>query len=295
MSRRKRGHDTDHEVENAERWLLTYADMITLLLALFIVLFAVSTINSKKFLALALGLREAFNPSPGVLPSSNGVLANASLVPTTGVQQAPGNGLVKPVPANPQATSSSPTSSTATSSSPTSSTAAPVTPTGSQTSSTAGAQQELAGIAQQLNRALVAQGLQSTVTTTITSQGLVVQILGDHVFYATDVASLNATGNAVVDTVAAILRSYPNPLEVEGFTDNAPIYGGPYATNMQLSAERAVNVAVRLYKVDGIPESRVAVVGNGPNDPVAPNTTPANMAANRRVDIVILAPGQSLP
>jgi flagellar motor protein MotB len=84
VSRRKRGHDADHEVENAERWLLTYADMITLLLALFIVLFAVSTINSKKFLALALGLREAFNPSPGLLPSSNGVLANASLVPTAG-------------------------------------------------------------------------------------------------------------------------------------------------------------------------------------------------------------------
>ena len=60
------------EVENSERWLLTYADMITLLLALFIVLFAVSTINTKKFEALALGFKQSFSPNPGVLPSSNG-------------------------------------------------------------------------------------------------------------------------------------------------------------------------------------------------------------------------------
>src|SRR5580700_10665286 len=72
------------EVENSERWLLTYADMITLLLALFIVLFAISTISQKKFLALALGLRQTFNPNPGVLTGGNGVLNNASVAPTAG-------------------------------------------------------------------------------------------------------------------------------------------------------------------------------------------------------------------
>jgi len=289
VSRRRPSAAGDHEVENAERWLLTYADMITLLLALFIVLFAVSTVNAKKFLALALGFREAFNPSPGVLPSSNGVLSNASLVPTSGVAEAPGNGLVKPVPTNPAAKTTTPTSSTAT---PTST----ATPAGTATNSTSSAgQQQLAGIQAQLNQALAAKGLDATVTTTITTQGLVVQILGDHVFYATDVAALNDTGNEVVDTVASVLVNDPNNVEVEGFTDDAPIYGGPYTTNMQLSAERAVNVAVRMMDVDGIPQQRLAVVGNGPNDPVAPNTTPANMAANRRVDIVILAPGQNLP
>src|SRR5271170_2172143 len=80
------------EVENSERWLLTYADMITLLLALFIVLFAVSTINSKKFEALALGFKQSFSPNPGVLPSSNGVEQYDSLTPTAGprqVQQTP--------------------------------------------------------------------------------------------------------------------------------------------------------------------------------------------------------------
>src|ERR1700683_1825398 len=75
------------ELENSERWLLTYADMITLLLALFIVLFAVSTINTKKFEALALGLQKSFSPNPGVLPSSNGVEQYDSLPPTAGPRQ----------------------------------------------------------------------------------------------------------------------------------------------------------------------------------------------------------------
>src|SRR5271154_7322961 len=76
-----------HEAANEERWLLTYADMITLLLALFIVLFAVSTISTKKFEALALGFKQSFSPNPGVLPSSNGVEQYDSLTPTAGPRQ----------------------------------------------------------------------------------------------------------------------------------------------------------------------------------------------------------------
>ena len=82
MTRRRHAvdaHEAEHE--NGERWLLTYSDMITLLLALFIVLFAASSINSKKFIALATGFRQAFNPNPGILSASNGLLANASLAP----------------------------------------------------------------------------------------------------------------------------------------------------------------------------------------------------------------------
>lgn len=281
MSRRRHAPE-DHEVENAERWLLTYADMITLLLALFIVLFAVSSINSKKFLALALGFQQTFNPNPGILPSSNGVLQNASLVPTSGKVTGPSTAMTTTTTTAPNPPTNSVPSD------------APSTITSSPTASAHGPQ-PLAAIQSQINQALAAKGLDATATTSVSSQGLVIQILGDHVFYATDVASLNSTGNLVVDTVASVLATDSNNIEVEGFTDDAPILGGPYTSNMQLSAERATNVAVRLYRVDGIALSRLAVVGNGPNDPVAPNTSPANMAKNRRVDIVILAPGQNQP
>ena len=272
MTRRKHGagaHEEGHE--NAERWLLTYSDMITLLLALFIVLFAASSINAKKFLALAMGFRQTFNPNPGILPASNGLLANASLAPTAGKQIAPQMAIKSVSPA--------PTTTT-------------TTPTG--TAANAG-QQPLATIAAQINHALAAKGLQAAATTTVTEQGLVVQVLSDHVFYASDVATLNATGNAVVDTIAGVLKTDTNVVDVEGFTDDQPIIGGPYTTNTELSAERAVNVVVRLYKVDGIAESRLAAVGYGSTHPVVPNTSPANMAKNRRIDIVILGPGHQQP
>jgi len=268
-ARRRHVEQVEEGESNGERWLLTYADMITLLLALFIVLFAVSTINSKKFLALAAGFQEAFNPNPGILPASNGLLANASVAPTTGSQAATNIAL----------------NTTATT---------PTTTTPPSRTATAG-QQPLTTIEAKINQALAAKGLQQDASTAITQEGLVVQVLSDHVFYATDVANLNVTGNDVVDTIASVLRTDTNDIDVEGYTDNAPIYGGPYTTNMELSAERAVNVVVRLYKVDGIHESRLASIGYGSTHPLVPNTTPANMAQNRRVDVVVLAPGQAQP
>ena len=260
-------------MHNGERWLLTYADMITLLLALFIVLFAVSTINTKKFLAVAAGFQQAFNPHPGILPASNGVLSNVSATPAAGVHQSTNIAL--------------PTSTNSTNSQSTSGTVTP--PKGLP------GQLPLAVIKAQIEKALAAKHLQQDATATITQEGLVVEVLSDHVFYATDVATLNATGNEVVDTIAGVLRTDTNDIDVEGYTDNAPIYGGPYTTNTQLSAERAVNVVVRLYKVDGITQSRLAAIGYGSTHPIVPNTTPANMAQNRRVDVVILAPGQPQP
>ena len=279
MTKRKHAADAHEEGhENSERWLLTYSDMITLLLALFIVLFAASTISAKKFLALAMGFRQTFNPSPGILPSSNGLLQNASLTATAGAKQAP-EIAIKPMP----------TTTTTT-------TTPPPTPSNTATNSAGSkGQQSLATIAAQINQALTAKGLQQAATTTVTQQGLVVQVLTDHVFFASDVASLNSTGNAVVDTIASVLRTDTNVVDVEGFTDNQPIIGGPYATNTELSAERAVNVVVRLYKVDGVAQSRLAAVGYGSAHPAVPNTSPANMAKNRRIDIVILGPGHLQP
>lgn len=279
-ARRRHVEEAEHAEGNGERWLLTYADMITLLLALFIVLFAVSTINSKKFLALAAGFQQAFNPNPGILPSSNGLLANASLAPTTGVKVAPSIA-IKTIPNATTTPTTTRPNATATTTTP--------------ASAGAPGQQPLAKIQAEVNQALAAKGLQQDASTAITQEGLVVQILSDHVFYATDVANLNATGNEVVDTIASVLRTDTNDVDVEGYTDNAPIFGGPYTTNMELSAERAVNVVVRLYKVDGLTESRLASIGYGSTHPLVPNTTPSNMAENRRVDVVILAPGQAQP
>lgn len=270
MTRRRQRHapGEDHEEGNSERWLLTYSDMITLLLALFIVLFAVSTINQKKFLALALGLKQSFNPNPGVLTSSNGMLDQPSVIPTAGSVQS----LARPS-LSLRSLGSSPKP----------------TPQPSHTATTA-TTKALQQVEAEINAALAAKGLQSTVTMTMQTRGLVVQVLADKVFFATDSAQLGPVGNEVVDTIASVLRTDTYSVEVEGYTDNQPITGGKYTSNEELSAVRAVNVVLRLSNIDGLDPSRLAATGFGDTHPLVPNTSPANMARNRRIDVVVLAP-----
>jgi chemotaxis protein MotB len=258
------------ELENSERWLLTYADMITLLLALFIVLFAVSTINTKKFEALALGLQKSFSPNPGVLPSSNGVEQYDSLTPTAGPRQ------IQQTPSI-----ATPTKQAAT--------------TASVSSLSASAEGQLTSVDQKITKALAVKGLQSTFSTSLQSRGLVVQVLTNQVFFATDSADLGPQGDTVVDTIASVLRTTSNEIDVEGYTDNEPITGGPYATNEELSAARAASVVVRLTVQDGLDPDRLAATGFGDSRPVVPNDTPAHRALNRRIDFVVLAPGATQP
>jgi chemotaxis protein MotB len=274
---RRAHHEEPEEAEGGmERWLLTYADMITLLLALFVVLFALSTISTKKFTALATALRNTFSGHTTVVKNDTGLLEHNSLVDHSG--QVPG---IHPEQAGQNTAASSGVTTT------TSATGQP--PQGSQSLSTINAQ---------LNQALSAAGLGGDVSITQTSptpttSELVVQILSDQVFYANDSASLGATGDKVVDTIASVLQTDTNNAAIQGYTDNAPIYGGPYATNWELSAERAVHVVERLTTVDNINPDRLEAVGFGQTRPAVPNTSPANMAENRRVDVVILAPGES--
>jgi chemotaxis protein MotB len=258
------------EAANEERWLLTYADMITLLLALFIVLFAVSTISSKKFEALALGFKESFAPNPGVLPSSNGVMQYDSLTPTAGPRQ---------VQQHPQIAAPTKQVSSTT-----------------QTSALTGSQEsQLQSINQQIQKAAAAAKLQGVLSTSLSTRGLVVQVLTDKVFFASDSADLGPEGDAVVDTVASVVRTVTNDIDVGGYTDDQPITGGPYSSNEELSAVRAASVATRLIQNDGFDPDRVVATGFGDTHPLVPNDNPADRALNRRIDIVILAAGASQP
>lgn len=243
-----------------ERWLLTYADMITLLLALFVILFAISVVNGKKFIAFEQGLGEAFNTTPvhstqssGVLPKQNSLISHPSVTTTT----------IAPT------TSTTPESSTG-----------------------------LGQIASQLNQALAAAGLSQYATTSVYKSSVVVQMLADKTYFALDSATLGTVGDQVVDTIAGVLRGVPNDVRVQGYTDNQPITGGPYRSNWELSAARAANVVERLATTDGITKNRLSAAGFGTTRPVVPNTSATNQAENRRVDVVVLtahAPASATP
>ncbi|MDA8117257.1 MAG: OmpA family protein [Actinomycetota bacterium] len=251
-ARLRRHHE---EAENSERWLLTYSDMITLLLALFVVLFSMSSINLKKYLEFKTGIVQSFasDSQHSILPKSSGLLPQVSLFARPTAMLGPSlASLVRSASA----------------------------PNSAEASST---------LASQIRAALASHGVAASAQVFVTSRGVVVRILSDHVFFATDSASLEASGNAVVDAVASVIAPLPNDISIEGYTDNQPIVGGPYSSNFELSAMRAVDVLLRLEKVDGISANRLSATGYGETHPVVPNTTPANMAENRRVDIVILS------
>lgn len=262
--RRRPAEPDDSHAPGMERWLLTYADMITLLLALFIVLFALSTINVKKFEAFRSGVVTAFSHHTNpITKAGTGLLHQTSLVAHPGQVMPPS-----------ASQASSPGAST------------PATP-GQPVPA------PLPQIQAQLTQALASQGLTQNASIALERRGLVVHVLADKAFYATDSAALGPAGARVVDTIAGVLSQYTNSIAVEGYTDNEPIYGGPYTSNWQLSSMRAVNVLLRLVRIDHLAYQRFSAIGYASNYPLAPNTTPANRALNRRVDVVVLAPGKT--
>jgi chemotaxis protein MotB len=102
-------------------------------------------------------------------------------------------------------------------------------------------------------------------------------------------------GQQVLQSVASVLSQDTFDLNVEGYTDDAAITGGPWSTNEELSAVRAVNVELLLENPGGINPDRLSATGFGSTHPVAPNDTPAHMSLNRRIDIVVLSPTTSQP
>jgi len=281
MSRR-RVHHEEEEHENAERWLVSYADMITLLAALFIVLFAMSRIDLAKFQKFAHALNSSLG-SGSAATAKPSILDGSGDKPTQG-----GTGMLDGTSASSQTQSSS--------------AAATDTPNPDQTfdqsindklsatSATGKERQALTAIQEQLTQSLAAAGLANDVTFRLDDRGLVVQIVTDHVLFGSGSASLQSEGAAILNGLAAPLAAQSHRVEVDGYTDSQPIRaGGTYASNDALSFARATSVLRHLVDANGFSGSRISAVGWGEQNPVAPNENAAGRAKNRRVEIVILA------
>jgi chemotaxis protein MotB len=154
---------------------------------------------------------------------------------------------------------------------------------------------QLAAIEAQLSAALRAEGLLGDVSLSINSSGLVEGLVADTTFFTTNSADLSTVGQQIVDTSSAVLKNYPNAIEVAGYTDDQPITGGPYANNWELSAARATTVVIRMTGTDGVNPGQVVLLGYGQYHPLVPNTTPAAQAQNRRVNIVVSPSAKFVP
>lgn len=253
------------EVESEERWLLTYADMITLLMALFMVLFSITSVNKAKLEVLSKTLQEAF--SGKVLPGGE-ALENTGADPQEHKPPSP----TPPIPAI----------------------TAVVGTKQEQDASKAKAkeQEDFKRLKQQIDSYAKQKGLQNQVQTVIAQRGLVIRLLTDRVLFDSGAAALKPQAAPVLGEVADIIaKEAHHQVMVEGHTDNVPIHDSVFPTNWELSTARASRV-VRFLISGGVVQGRLSAGGYAALHPISTNTTAAGRSRNRRVEIVLLRSGQ---
>jgi chemotaxis protein MotB len=259
--RRRRHSDGGHESE--ERWLLTYADMITLLLALFVVLFSISSVNISKLQTLQEALRDAF--SGKVLSGGQAILQTSNDAAVRSVQSgAP----VSIVPSTPTV-------------------GRPATVSARQALAARREQDELQQLKRMLDAFAAKHGYADHVQTVVARRGLIVRLLTDHVLFDSGLAQLKPQGLPLLAEVGNLLNvDRHHAILVEGHTDDVPISTSAYASNWELSTARATQVVRYLIGHD-VAEQRFGAAGYADLHPIASNATAAGRARNRRVEIVL--------
>lgn len=275
---RRRGHGAEHESE--ERWLLTYADMITLLMALFMVLFSISSVNISKYQTLQKSLKAAF--SGHILPggtsvANQGSTANHAQSPTTSELQA-----LEPVATEGSSSLQNSTAhnlSTATSTN-AAAAAAKVAAANRQAS-------EFARIKAELEAYAKAHGFSKSVKVAIERRGLVIRVLTDSLLFASGQDALEGRAFGLLTEISSLLNvDQTHPISVEGNTDDVPIHSSQFPSNWELSTARASTVVQYLIE-HGVGANRLTASGNAEQRPIDSNATPAGRARNRRVEIVM--------
>jgi chemotaxis protein MotB len=251
VARRKHVEDD----ENTDRWLLTYSDLITLLLAFFVVMYSMSRIDAKKFGKMSEHLQGAFHSgedkgraSAGESDMGSGVLRIGRLK-TAALHLRSSLGTSKDrVSMGGQGI--------------------PVAPADS-----------VAG----------QSGFSATepFSVEINERGLVIHVV-EAALFESGQATLKPEALAVLDTIAKEIMSLPNQIRVEGHTDDRPIATTRFPSNWELSSARATSVVRYLIEKHKLPPDRLSALGFGEFRPLAANTSDENRAKNRRVDIVIL-------
>lgn len=262
MARKKRAE----EHENHERWLVSYADFITLLFAFFVVMYSISSVNEGKYRVLSDALVAAFRaPAKSLDPVQVGKLAKS---PSSSMIDLPYEYRQKLQEAggNEQQVG------------------------GRASQAASAALGEIRGAVQRAMRSLIDQDMVRVRQ----GKGLLEIELNASILFPSGSAALNESALPVLRRVAEILRHYPNPVQVEGHTDNLPIRSLVYPSNWELSASRSASV-VQLFTQYGIDPARMAAVGYGEYRPIASNATQEGRRQNRRVTLVILASEQTTP
>ena len=291
MSRKK--HEEGHE--NHERWLVSYADFITLLFAFFVVMYSVSSVNEGKFRVLADSMVVAFrSPDPhSAKPIQLAEMVGAQTSQATG-QPSPKKSNVapdmRPMPASmiqrsPRAIVML-TRDNGVNGGPNNSKTAAAVLTADATGKGTLSDPNLAKVMQKLQAALSAL-IRSDMVNLRRSDFWVEVEIKNSVLFSSGSATVNPEAMDPLAKIAEILRELSNRVQVEGFTDNRPINTPVYPSNWELSAARAASV-VHILMNNGVRPERMSAIGYGEYQPIADNSTEQGRTQNRRVVLVIM-------
>ncbi|SNY05075.1 flagellar motor protein MotB [Paractinoplanes atraurantiacus] len=278
--KRKQRHEEHEEHVNHERWLVSYADMLTLLFVLFVVLYSMSSVDNKKFAELAAGLSAGFGAQSVAFSGQTSTLDGAGQS-TEVVAIDPG--------ANPGDGKAG--SSNLTAKQQEAVKAAMAAEDRSKASKNAQAAtkeaENLKKIENQISDVLAAQKLLGSVKFTIDRRGLVVTVLTNDVVFAGNRAELKSGGKKILDAIAPTLKKLPNNIEVDGNTNQLKVQTSYYPSGWELSAARA-STTVRYLVGKGLAKNRMTAVGYSDTKPLIDPADPRSITMNRRVDIVVL-------
>jgi chemotaxis protein MotB len=279
--KRKRGHEEHEEHANHERWLVSYADMLTLLFVLFVVLFSMSSVDQKKFAQLAQGLAQGFGAPNVAFSGEDGALTSGKAQTTTVLPLNPG--------ADPGLADAANTSDAKALAAARAAVAAAGRAKASADAQAAVREVEnLRKIEEQIAAALRKAKMDRNVRFEINERGLVVTVVSSDVVFAGDRADLRPGGRRIIDAVAPSLAALPNNIAVDGHTNQLKVPTINYPSAWELSTARA-SVVVRELTTHGVKAKRLTASGYAGTRPLIDPADPRSVTMNRRVDVVVLS------
>jgi len=280
---RKHKHE---EHTNHEAWAIPYGDLVTLLLAFFVVMYSISSVNEGKYRVLSDSMSATFNGTPKAIQpiqigsrptSSPQVSAVDSIKPTAASSEVMPRISPSGLPERAQVSARG---------------AAQMR--GRASVDSGHAARELAALASEIERAMASLIAAELIVVRRNEQWLEVEIKTD-ILFPSGIAAIAPSAQAVLDELAGIFARFHNAIRVEGYTDDRPINTAVFPSNWELSAARAASV-VRRFAEHGVAPPRLGIVGWGEQRPADDNLTAQGRNRNRRVLIVVLstdsAPGR---
>lgn len=251
----KKHRHEEHEEHADESWLLPYSDLMTLLLALFIVLFAASAVNTSKLEALQDAFNSAFTSGIGILDQSASIQSHNQLSKHT--KELPGEEGIR-------------------------------TETQDKDKLAKQEQANLEKLQQALNKYIKQNGLSSQLQTDLNQSQLLITIR-DNALFASGSADVKQDAQKLAVAIGQMLQGYPDyEIIVSGHTDNKPINTPQFASNWELSSKRAINFMKILLQNPAFDPKNFSAIGYGEYRPAESNATEAGRAKNRRVEVSIL-------